>query len=137
MAFNSTTDALNLTFNEQTVVIAMSFVVSLLLCVLLAAFLFGALSHLSCGADALPSLQCPEWDESACGICCTYVSYRYCPRLCCSDWKRHMRESVTQMREELYEQEMEEMRSLETREREKREAEKAKWMEAEQSGKMK
>lgn len=107
----------------------MSFVASLLLCALLAALLFGALSHLSCGIN---TMSCPEWDESTCGVCCTYVSYKYCPRLCCSDWKRHMRESVDQMREELYEQEMEEMRIIEAREREKRESQ---WMD--QNGKLK
>ena len=135
MAFNATTDALDLTFNEQTVVIAMCFVVSLLLCALLAGFLFGALAHLSCGT--MPSIECPEWNETSCGICCTYMGYRYCPRWCCSDWRRHMRESVTQMRSELYEQEMVEMRELEAREKEKREEEQRRWLEAEQSGKLK
>lgn len=103
--FNATSDAL--TFNEETVVIALSFVVSLLACALVAGLLFGALSHLSCSVAP----TCPDWDDTSCGICCAYFGYRYCPGLCCSDWRRHMQESINQMRTELYEQEMKEMRA--------------------------
>jgi len=124
--FNATSDAL--TFNEEAVVIALSYVASLMLCALLAAILFGALSHVS-----ISTPQCPEWDETSCGICCAYVGYRFCPRVCCSNWRRHMQESVEHMRTELYEQEMMEMRELEQRETEKQQQ----WIQDERSGKYK
>ena len=123
--FNSTI----FTFEEEATVIALSFVLSLLSCALLAAVLFGYLAHVQC--PGVPAS--PEFDEWACCVIGKYAAYRWCPSCCCSDWRRHLKARIAHMREELMEQEMEEVRKLEEGERVEREEREKKWHETEKS----
>lgn len=113
MAFNATVDAFQLSFNQQTAVIAGSFVASLLSCVLLAAVLFGVMA---CRIPLTP-LQINCWREddvwcdrdSGCCIFFSYVGYKWCPSCCrCSEWRRQWDKESRRMQHDIEQIEMDE-----------------------------
>lgn len=118
MAYNiSEINALDLSFNEQTAVIGLAFVMSLLSSVLLAAFIFGICKHLEC-CGSLPEVEMPDCEETSCCIFYKYMCMKYFPHCRCCSGCREWRKEVDRMQKELYEYEMEEMRAREERERE-------------------
>jgi len=129
MAYNITAiDALELTFNEQTTVIAISFVASLMSSIMLAGCLFGVCKNVEIG---LPEMEAPEWEEWSCCIFCNYIGMRYCRGCCCTNWRKRWKDQISKMQQELYDQELEETKALEARETEEREEKERKWLDKE------
>jgi len=111
MAYNITAiDLMELTFNEQTSIIAITFVISIISSIMLAGCLFGACKHVECG---IPEVEMPEWDEWWCCIFCNYMTMRYCPRcFCCTNWRKRWKQKISEMQKEIYEQEMKEQEDI-------------------------